>query len=98
MSPFCSSLGIQPALRAGQHDVAQVVHFRAVIVPGQMPEPVGQQAEAMFPDVLPVEQGFSVQRVDGKDETAELDRGVAVPGSARLSVPRFDEGFVQGKR
>ena len=29
-----------------------------------------------------------------EDEAAELDRSVAVPGSARLSVPRFDEGFV----
>ena len=43
-----------------------------------MPEPVGQKPEAMLLRILPVQERFPVQGVDGKDEAPELDGDVFV--------------------
>ena len=49
-----------------------------MVVAGQMPEPVGQKPEAMLLRILPVQERFPVQGVDGKDEAPELDGDVFV--------------------
>ena len=49
-----------------------------MVVTGQMPEPVGQKPEAMLLRILPVQERFPVQGVDGKDEAPELDGDVFV--------------------
>ena len=88
MFPFCSSLCSQPSLCRRQHFGTQFIHFRAVVVAGQMPEPVGQKPEAMLLRILPVQERFPVQGVDGKDEAPELDGDVFVLRPGDLLVLR----------
>ena len=57
-----------------------------MVVAGQMPEPVGEKPEAMFLGLLPVQERFPVQGVDGKDETSELDGGAFAPRPGDLLV------------
>lgn len=65
-----------------------------MVVAGQMPEPVGQKPEAMLLRILPVQERFPVQGVDGKDEAPELDGDVFVLRPAICSSMGKDKTLV----
>ncbi len=69
-----------------QHFGTQFIHFRAVIVTCQMPEPVGQKPEAMLLRFLPIQESFPVQGVDGKDEASKLDGDILILRPGNLPV------------
>ena len=81
-------MGSQPSLGCGPEFGTHVIHFSALVGAGQMPEPVGQKPEAMLLRILPVQERFPVQGVDGKDEAPELDGDVFVLRPGDLLVYR----------